>query len=276
MTFITERELRARSAGLAGRLPNPFPLREGDRLTPAAADFLKSRGIGLQLLRGEAEAGADANARYFAKQAGKLPLQPIPVGVSNRHIHLSEAHVAELFGAGYRLSPLRELSQPGQFAAQETVTLVGPKGILPQVRILGPSRGATQVEVSKTDGYALGVHPPVRLSGQLEGTPGITIVGPLSAIRLTAGVIMAKNHVHMSLQDAAAFQVVSGDRLMLQTDGERPIIFADVIVRVSERYVLDFHVDTDEGNAAGLRTGDTVMCIGMQAASRGRGDRQWR
>ncbi|MFC5448489.1 phosphate propanoyltransferase [Paenibacillus aestuarii] len=271
MAFITERDLRARSTGLAGRLPNPFPLREGDRLTPAAADFLRSRGIALKLHPAEAEAEADA---LSAVPAGNLPLQPIPVGVSGRHIHLSEGHVEELFGAGYRLSPLRELSQPGQFAAQETVTLVGPKGILPQVRILGPSRGATQVEIAQTDGYALGVHPPVRLSGQLAGTPGITIVGPLSAIRISEGVIIAKNHVHMSLQDAAAFQVVSGDRLMLQTMGERPVIFADVIVRVSERYVLDFHVDTDEGNAAGLRTGDTVMCIGKKEAIRG--DRSWR
>ncbi len=116
----------------------------------------------------------------------------IPVGVSNRHVHLSHHEVEVLFGKGYELTPYRSLSQPGQFAAEETVTLVGPKGVLSKVRILGPARELTQVEISRTDGFTLGIHPPVRLSGSIEGTPGITLVGKAGSITISQGVIVAK------------------------------------------------------------------------------------
>uniref|UniRef100_UPI000AC3BA80 PduL/EutD family phosphate acyltransferase n=1 Tax=Gordoniibacillus kamchatkensis TaxID=1590651 RepID=UPI000AC3BA80 len=177
MALITETQLRAQSVKGKG-IPNPFPVAKEDKLTPAAADFLKSRGIALS------RTGAEAAA--MQARTGD-PGPAIPVGVSGRHVHLSDEHVAALFGAGYRLTPLRELSQKGQFAAKETVTLVGPKGVIPHVRILGPSRGATQAEISRTDGYTLGVHPPVRLSGNIAGTPGITIAGELGAIVLSEG-----------------------------------------------------------------------------------------
>jgi putative phosphotransacetylase len=243
MTLITETHLRTR---LVKGLPNPFPIAEGDKLTPAAADFLKERGIPLQRVALEPTVltgGLDAGLRL------------IPVGVSNRHVHLSPEHVEALFGTGSSLTPLRELSQKGQFAAHETVTLVGPKGIIQHVRILGPSRGATQVEISRTDGYELGVHPPLRLSGDIQGTPGITLVGTSGTVVLSQGLIIAKNHVHMSPEEAETFEVYQGDRIIVQSMGERPLIFADAIVRVSAFFSLDFHIDIDEANAAYLNTG---------------------
>lgn len=251
MTLITETHLRAQ---LVRGLPNPFPVMNGDKLTPAAADFLKDRGISVRHVTSSEPIFLPGNLN-----TGRML---IPVGVSNRHVHLSPAHVEVLFGGGYELTPLRELSQKGQFAAHETVTLVGPRGIIQHVRILGPSRGATQVEISCTDGYELGVHPPVRLSGDRQGTPGITLVGARGTLVLHEGLIIAKNHVHMSPEDAQTFQVNHGDRLIVQTMGERAIIFADTIVRVSTHFSLDFHIDRDEANAAHLNTGDQVQLIG--------------
>lgn len=186
----------------------------------------------------------------------------IPVGVSNRHVHLSQEDVENLFGVGYQLTPLRPLSQPGQFAAKETVTLLGPKGNIKGVRILGPARGSSQVEISKTDGYTLGIHPPIRVSGSLEGTPGVTLIGPSGFVSLPNGVIVAKCHVHMSDAEARTSGVEDGDNLILQMRGERSLIFPDVTVRVSPRYALDFHIDLDEANAANLSTGDQVHLVG--------------
>ncbi|WP_028552845.1 phosphate propanoyltransferase [Paenibacillus sp. UNC451MF] len=250
MALITESCLRAQ---LVKGIPNPFPVNEEDKLTPAASDFLKSRGISL-LRKTKAETSLLHN--------GSAEELRIPVGVSNRHVHLSEEHVELLFGDGYRLTPFKELSQTGQFAARETVTLAGPKGVLPQVRVLGPSRGASQVEISRTDGYLLGIHPPVRLSGHLQDTPGIALIGPKQMVMLSEGLIVAKNHVHMSVDDAKQFQVEQGDRLILQSTGDRPLLFADVVVRIHGQYSLELHLDTDEANAAQLRTKDYVRVIG--------------
>ncbi|BBH24633.1 hypothetical protein Back11_59780 [Paenibacillus baekrokdamisoli] len=251
MALITETSLRAQ---LAKGIPNPFLIIEGDKLTPAAADFLKSRGIAIQ----KSSAKTPIVLADIKSDSNRL----IPVGVSNRHIHLSKEHVDALFGTGYALTVLRELSQPGQFAAKETVTLIGPKGIIQNVRILGPSRGASQVEISRTDSYTLGIQPAVRLSGDILGTSGITVAGPSGAVVLKEGLIVAKNHVHMSVAEAARYQVAPGDRMILSTMGDRPLIYADVVVRVNERFSLDFHIDTDEANAAGLHTGDSVQVIG--------------
>ncbi|GGK12508.1 propanediol utilization phosphotransacylase [Caldalkalibacillus thermarum] len=185
----------------------------------------------------------------------------IPVGISNRHVHLSPEHLEQLFGKGYELTELKPLSQPGQFAAQETVTLVGPKGEIPKVRILGPARGHTQVEISKTDSYKLGVNPPVRDSGDIEGTPGIKIIGPKGEVELDKGVIIASRHIHFHTSDAEKFGVKDGDRVRIRAGGERAVIFENVLCRVSDNYALDCHLDTDEGNAAGLKTGDYVELI---------------
>ncbi|WP_286228731.1 phosphate propanoyltransferase [Neobacillus mesonae] len=252
MVLITESKLRSM---INKGIPNPFVVREGDKLTPAAADFLRDRRIPIQ------------NMRLVKKDkvsAGSRESLQIPVGVSNRHVHLAPEDVSALFGEGYSLMPLRELSQPGQFAAKEQVTLVGPKGIIQNVRILGPARGETQVEISNTDGYQLGIHPPTRLSGWIEDTPGLTLVGPKGCISLQKGVIVAKRHIHISDIDAQKYSLKDGDCLYLQSEGERQIIFADVMVRIHPNYRLDFHVDMDEGNAAGLKTGDMVKLIGKK------------
>ncbi|MGE5702938.1 MAG: phosphate propanoyltransferase [Clostridia bacterium] len=246
MALITETTLRAM---LRTGIPNPFPVRANDRFTPAAIDFLKGRGIQMK-----------ASGPEESVERSDLPT--IPVGVSNRHVHLSPADVEKLFGQGYSLTPFRNLSQPGQFAAAELVTLHGPKGLIQNVRVLGPARGASQVEISKTDGFGLGIHPPVRLSGDIEGTPGITLIGPKGFVTLEKGVIIAKCHVHMSAEEARQFGVQNGDSLILQTTGDRPIIYPDVVVRVSPNYALDFHIDLDEGNAANLKTGDQVTVRG--------------
>ncbi|MFD0829250.1 phosphate propanoyltransferase [Neobacillus sp. M.A.Huq-85] len=250
MTIITESKLRAM---LKNGIPNPFTLDEGEKLTPSARDFLRERRIVVK-------------QQHMIKKAASVneiaEIHLIPVGVSNRHVHLTLADVETLFGNGYLLTPFRELSQPGQFAAVEQVTLLGPKGIIQNVRILGPARGETQVEISITDGFQLGVHPPVRLSGSIEGTPGLTLVGPKGCVVMEKGVIIAKRHVHLSPNDAKELNVEQGDRLFLETVGDRRIIFSDVVVRVNPSYHKDFHVDLDEGNAAGLKTGDLVKIIG--------------
>ncbi|MDN3016934.1 phosphate propanoyltransferase [Paenibacillus sp. BSR1-1] len=250
MAIISESKLRAM---LKNGIPNPFILGEGEKLTPSARDFLRERRIEVKQLYGMKKANS-------ANLIAKSPL--IPVGVSNRHIHLSPKDVEALFGSSYQLTTLRELSQPGQFAAKEQVSLLGPKGIIQNVRILGPARGETQVEISISDGFQIGIHPPVRLSGSIEDTPGLTLIGPKGCVVLEKGVIIAKRHVHLSPDDAKDLNVEQGDRLLLETTGDRRIIFSDVIVRVNPGYCKDFHVDLDEGNAAGLKTGDLVKIIG--------------
>lgn len=185
----------------------------------------------------------------------------VPVGISNRHVHLSHEAVTRLFGAGYELTIRHELSQPGQFAAEETVTIVGPKGPIDNVRILGPARGHTQVEISRSDGFALGVHPPVRLSGDIKGTPGITIVGPEGRVQLDEGLIIAARHIHMTTADAERFGLADGQKVRVQAGNERSVIFENVIVRVRDDYALDFHIDFDEGNAALLNHGDVARVL---------------
>jgi putative phosphotransacetylase len=185
----------------------------------------------------------------------------IPVGVSNRHIHLSQKDVEALFGPGYTLTVMKWLSQPGEFAAQETVTIVGPKNEIRNVRILGPARSQTQVEISRSDSFVLGVKAPLRMSGDLKGTPGIKIVGPKGEITIDEGVIVAQRHIHMTPADAIRFGVADREVVQVKTTGERSLVFGEVIVRVKESYALDFHIDTDEANAAGLKTGDTVELV---------------
>ena len=174
----------------------------------------------------------------------------VPIGVSNRHIHLSKDDLFVLFGENYALTPQKELSQPGQFAAQETVTLVGPKGTLEKVRILGPSRKDTQVEISATDCYKLGIKPIIRDSGQLEGTPGLQIVGPLGNVELKSGVMVASRHIHLTLEDAKEWSLNDGDRVRVHIQSKRPMIFEDVLIRVNEHYHKEMHLDLDEANAA--------------------------
>lgn len=192
-------------------------------------------------------------------------LGQVPVGISNRHVHVSEESLERLFGKGYKLRVRRDLSQPGQFAAEETVSIVGPKRSIHNVRILGPARSLTQVEISRSDGFTLGVHPPVRLSGNIAGTPGITIVGPEGEIHIDEGLIVAARHIHMTPDDAAHFDVQDGELVRVRTGGPRPVTFEDVIVRVRDDFALDFHIDLDEGNAAFLNTGDLATVLRQEA-----------
>lgn len=185
----------------------------------------------------------------------------IPINVSVRHIHLSRAHVDQLFGAGHQLTPRADLSQPGQFACEETVALIGPKGSIEKVRVLGPERGDTQVEISRTDEFTLGIDAPIVPSGKIEGTPGITLRGAAGTIELERGVIQAQRHIHMAPEDAARFSVSDKDWVMVRVGGERGIIFDDVLVRVSPKYKLDMHLDADEGNAADLGPGSHGLLI---------------
>lgn len=185
----------------------------------------------------------------------------VPVGVSGRHVHVTQEELERLFGPGYHLTSYKELSQPGQFAANEMVTLVGPKGVIPKVRILGPVRKATQVEISRTDGYALGVDAPVRESGDLEGTPGIVIVGPHGPVQTKQGVIVAKRHIHFTPQLARDFGVGDGDIVAVKTGGPRALVFDQVVARVRGDFALDMHIDTDEANSAGLKQGDLVSLV---------------
>ncbi|KLU64957.1 phosphate propanoyltransferase [Desulfosporosinus acididurans] len=179
----------------------------------------------------------------------------VPVGISNKHIHLSQAHIEELFGAGHTLTKTKDLSQPGQFACEETVTLIGPKGSMPGIRVLGPARKASQVELAATDTFKLGVKPPVRDSGKLAETPGIDVEGPKGKVHLDEGVIIAARHIHMTPEEAQKYSLKDGDHVRVVVPGVRGGIFDQVLIRVSPNYALDMHIDTDEGNAFSLANG---------------------
>jgi putative phosphotransacetylase len=188
-------------------------------------------------------------------------LKQVSIGVSARHIHLSLEHIDDLFGAGYQLKVLKELSQPGQFAAEETVTIKVPDGQIEQVRVIGPARKQTQVEISRTDAITLGINPPVCESGKIEGTPGIKVAGPKGEVELEKGVIVAARHIHFHTLEAKEWGIKDKQRLRVKLSGERPLIFEGVIARVSEHFALNMHIDTDEGNAAGVITGDWAEII---------------
>ena len=187
----------------------------------------------------------------------------IPVGISNRHIHLSREDLETLFGKGYELTPLKDLSQPGQYACKETLTLIGPSmRAIEGVRVLGPLRKSSQVESSKTDSFQLKVNPPVRESGKIDGSAPVTIVGPKGTVSLKEGCIIANRHVHMSPDDAAAFGVQDGDYIDVDVlSGTRKSRWFDVQIRVHKDFRLEMHVDTDDANSAGLKNGSTVTVV---------------
>ncbi|MBA4398160.1 MAG: acetate/propionate family kinase, partial [Syntrophus sp. (in: bacteria)] len=185
----------------------------------------------------------------------KLRTRPIPLSTSAHHVHLSQEHFEILFGAGRKMTPRTELSQPGQFAAVETVNLIGPKGRIERVRILGPARKDSQVEISRTEQFKLGIDPPVRDSGDIEGTPGITIEGEVGTVKLSKGVICAKRHIHMSPEEALTLGLRDKDVVMVRVKGVRELIYGDVLVRVHPDFRMDMHLDTDEANAAQISAG---------------------
>ncbi|MEO1272626.1 MAG: phosphate propanoyltransferase, partial [Myxococcota bacterium] len=185
--------------------------------------------------------------------------RPIPVAVSARHAHLSQETVEALFGEGYQLTERNPLSQPGQFASNETINLIGPKRTIEKVRILGPARSKNQIEISRTDEFTLGIDAPVRASGDVANSPGITIEGPEGRLEIHQGVICAWRHIHMTPDDAEFFGVQDKDMVEVAIESDsRDLIFGDVLVRVSPKFKLEMHIDTDEGNAANLARGATA------------------
>lgn len=177
----------------------------------------------------------------------------IMVETSARHIHVSEEHLAVLFGQGAMLTNKKDLSQPGQFACEERVTVVGPKGEMKNVSILGPVRPQTQVELSRTDARKIGIDAPIRESGDLAGSPGCKLIGPKGEIEIECGVIVAKRHAHMTPADAEKFGVKDKQNIFIKLNfNDRMLIFGDVVARVSPSYALAVHIDTDEANAAAL------------------------
>lgn len=194
----------------------------------------------------------------LARQGSKY----VPVGISARHVHLSQGDIAALFGPGYQLTPLKPLVQPGQYAAREQVTLVGPKGELGKVRILGPARGATQVELAFTDAMKLGIRDcPIRMSGDLAGTPGLKLVGPQGEINITQGVIIAERHLHLSDDQAKAYGVHDKQKVSVRITGPRPCLLEGVVCRVGSGHELEIHIDTDEANACALKNGDLLELV---------------
>ena len=195
------------------------------------------------------------------KSSAKEPGYLVPVGVSARHIHLTQEHVEALFGPGYQLTKKKEL-MGGQFASNETVTIVGLKlRAIENVRILGPVRSRSQVEISATDAIKLGVKAPIRESGNVAGSAPIAVVGPKGAIYLDEGCISAKRHIHMPPKDAMAAGVHDGDIVSVQVENERGTVFNHVQIRVDDSFTLEMHIDTDEANAAKIACGQTVRII---------------
>ncbi len=212
-----------------------------------------------QRLRGELPPPSRERSATFA--GGNQP-NPLVVNVSARHMHVTQADLETLFGSGSKLTKLKDLYQQGEFASEQLVTLVGPRQrIIPNVRILGPVRNYTQVELSYTDGVYLGLDLPLRTSGDHPGTPGCTILGPKGAINLSQGVVRAERHLHMSTADMAYFGVKDGDYMKLKIDGPCGVTFDRLKVRYHPKVILEVHIDTDEGNACDLESATSMQLL---------------
>ena len=199
----------------------------------------------------------DALVPFAERRIIKMAYE-VKIGLSNKHLHLSKEHIDILFGEGHELTPTKPLVQPGQFACEEKVDIVGPKNTLKGIRVLGPARAETQVELAMTDARTIGIKAPVRESGKLEGTPGCKIVGPCGEIEIDHGVIVALRHVHLNDEQAAEAGVKDGEFVSIKIEGERGLIFENVLVRAGAKHEREVHLDTDEGNAAGC--GPDAVC----------------
>ncbi len=214
--------------------------------------------VALLVVRADEEAAMSSAAAALLQAPRRDTDRRVPIGISARHAHLSPASVEKLFGSGYTLKPRVDLSQRGQFSAQETVTLVGPRGRIENVRVMGPPRKQDQVEISRSDEFVLGIDAPVRVSGDLANTPGITLEGPSGSVKLEHGVVCARRHIHMSTADAARLGLADHANVAVRIDSDgRDLTFNDVTVRVSPDFTLELHLDTDEANAAGIERGMT-------------------
>lgn len=195
------------------------------------------------------------------KNEVNVDLYKIPVGISGRHIHLSQNDLDTLFGKGYKLTPIKSLSQPGQFACKECLTIAAKKGCIEKVRIIGPTRNKTQVEILRSDAFKLGIKPVLRLSGDLKDTPGVTVIGPEGAVILNEGAIVAQRHIHFNNLQAKERGFKNGDIVSIRTRGERSAVLENVSVRVGDNGYLDCHIDQEEANALGLGPKDFIEII---------------
>lgn len=185
----------------------------------------------------------------------------IPVGISNRHIHLKQDDIDILFGKDYRLNKLKDLSQKDQFAAKEVVTICGPKSVIEKVRVLGPARKETQIEVSISDCLKLGIKGKVKMSGDILETPGVTLIGPKGTVVLSKGIIVSQRHIHMNEEDSKRFGVLNGDVVSIKIDGIRGGQYDNTCVRVDKSFTLECHLDTEEANALGIESNSKVKII---------------
>jgi acetate kinase len=191
--------------------------------------------------------------------------EPFLVEVSAHHIHLTQEHVEALFGQGHQLTRHADLSQPGQYACKEQLAIVGPKGRIERVRVLGPARKYTQIEIAMTEQFKLGVHPPIRESGDIADSPGCTLESPTGSVKVDRGVICALRHVHMTPADALRYGVRDKSVVRVRIAGERELVFGDVLIRVDPSFALAMHIDTDEANAASVQTGAQGYIEGIQS-----------
>ena len=220
------------------------------------------REVLTQRLRGGATPPPSVHRRMVEPQTAGGPPNPLVVNVSARHMHVTPEDLAVLFGPGSKLTKLKDLYQQGEFASEQIVTLVGPRQrIIPNVRILGPERNHTQIELSYTDGVYLGLDLPLRTSGDIDGTPGLTVLGPKGALNMTKGVIRAARHVHMSHDDMNYYGVKDGDYLKLKIEGPCGVTFDNVRVRWHKKVILEVHIDTDEGNACDIESATHMELI---------------
>jgi len=232
-------------------------------MTMMNLDRSRVEAVVRQVLRDRVQGGvpaAGANG-HVTVGTGAMP-NPLVVNVSARHVHVTQEHLEQLFGPGSKLTKLKDLYQDGEFASEQQVNVFGPRNrMIPNVRILGPTRSYSQVELSYTDAIYLGMDIPLGVSGKHAGTPGCTIVGPYGAVNLTEGLIRAQRHVHMNQADLDYFGVKDGDLMKLRIDGPCGLTYDDVLVRYNEKVKLEVHIDTDEGNACDLKSATSMQLI---------------
>lgn len=217
-----------------------------EKITQLVVEALRAKGVTLE------------GSKECKNNREKLT---VPVGISNRHIHLSQEDLETCFGKGYQLTPIKDLSQPGQYACKETMTIVGPKGAIEKVRVLGPVRSSSQVEILASDNFKLGTEAPLRISGDITGSAPITIVGSKGSVYLKEGAIVAKRHIHMNPDQARRYGVENGEIVAIKVEGMRGGLYHDVVIRASDSCYLDCHIDTEEANAMGIGPKTVVTIV---------------